>query len=490
VELARLVAIPDLNLRLRTGDLGQARPIAWVHTTELVDPAPWLEGGELLLTTGLQLRNVDQAETFVERVADAEVAAVGFGIAPVHDAVPVELLEAATRRGLPVIELPSTTPFIAVSRAVGAWWAEQQTGLFRRLISSQRSIAQGALSPDAEREVVRRLAEELGCWAVLTGGRTSVVAGSPGPDVERWLREQSQTPRSASTRRGEQSVLLHKVSGADRSAQLAVGRDTPFGSEERSLVLIAEALLSAAAVSGSRASEDLLSGLAVQLLVDGQVGACWRVAGVLYGDQLPSQWRAVAEAIGPGDGVPSTHSSSSPRLVTAVGDQRIWLVPADAATEVLEEIERRRHAGGYSEEVSPAQAQQAVEDARRALALATSHGKPRLVGPEEIKGHGPLALATEDQLRAAENVLEPLRGDRRGDTLMRSLLVWFEEGTRWDPAAARLGIHRHTLRQRLEVAFERLDRDMENPRDRLELWTSLSLLEWQKRSASNGQPPA
>ena len=27
----------------------------WVHSSELLDPTPWLSGGELLLTTGLQL---------------------------------------------------------------------------------------------------------------------------------------------------------------------------------------------------------------------------------------------------------------------------------------------------------------------------------------------------------------------------------------------------------------------------------------------------
>ena len=27
----------------------------WVHSTELTDPTPWLKGGELLLTMGIQL---------------------------------------------------------------------------------------------------------------------------------------------------------------------------------------------------------------------------------------------------------------------------------------------------------------------------------------------------------------------------------------------------------------------------------------------------
>ena len=34
---------------------GSTAPVRWVHISELADPTPWLSGGELLLTTGMQL---------------------------------------------------------------------------------------------------------------------------------------------------------------------------------------------------------------------------------------------------------------------------------------------------------------------------------------------------------------------------------------------------------------------------------------------------
>ncbi|MDQ6822701.1 MAG: PucR family transcriptional regulator ligand-binding domain-containing protein, partial [Actinomycetota bacterium] len=45
----------DLELRLHAGEGGLDLPVRWVHISELADPTPWLSGGELLLTTGLQL---------------------------------------------------------------------------------------------------------------------------------------------------------------------------------------------------------------------------------------------------------------------------------------------------------------------------------------------------------------------------------------------------------------------------------------------------
>ena len=45
----------EMGLELVAGRDAADAPIRWVHSSELVDPTPWLSGGELILTTGLQL---------------------------------------------------------------------------------------------------------------------------------------------------------------------------------------------------------------------------------------------------------------------------------------------------------------------------------------------------------------------------------------------------------------------------------------------------
>ena len=47
--------IADLEVPLLAGESGLDLPIRWVHMSELLDPTPWLSGGEVLLTTGMQL---------------------------------------------------------------------------------------------------------------------------------------------------------------------------------------------------------------------------------------------------------------------------------------------------------------------------------------------------------------------------------------------------------------------------------------------------
>ena len=63
----------------------------------------------------------------------------------------------------------------------------------------------------------------------------------------------------------------------------------------------------------------------------------------------------------------------------------------------------------------------------------------------------------------------------RGD-LVRSLATWLEHNGEGDAAAAALGIHRHTLRNRIRRAAGLLDRDLDVAAVRAELWVALRLL--------------
>ena len=62
----------------------------WVASSELEDPGPYLEGGELLLTTGMRLAPDDGpgATGYVGRLVAAGVVALGFGVGPVHAGTP------------------------------------------------------------------------------------------------------------------------------------------------------------------------------------------------------------------------------------------------------------------------------------------------------------------------------------------------------------------------------------------------------------------
>ncbi|KIF72635.1 regulatory protein, partial [Streptomyces sp. AcH 505] len=141
-------------------------PVHWVHTSEMADPYPYLLGGELLLTAGVQLTGAN-ADRYVARVVEAGAAALGFGVTPVYDTVPPFLVEACERHALPLLEVPPHTPFTSVARGVWRLMAEARHRELRRVTEAQQGLAAAAARPDPVPAVLRQLAVRLDGSAVL-----------------------------------------------------------------------------------------------------------------------------------------------------------------------------------------------------------------------------------------------------------------------------------------------------------------------------------
>ncbi len=122
----------DLDVRLLTGERSLHLPVRWVHISELLDPTPWLSGGELLLTTGMQLETTTQARDYVARLADHHLAGLGFGTGFKHAEVPGPLLEVAAEREFPVFEVSYEVPFIAITEAAFTQLVNEQYAVLRR----------------------------------------------------------------------------------------------------------------------------------------------------------------------------------------------------------------------------------------------------------------------------------------------------------------------------------------------------------------------
>ncbi|MFH8475928.1 PucR family transcriptional regulator ligand-binding domain-containing protein [Streptomyces sp. NPDC018000] len=126
VSLTWLTRRRELGLTVLAGRSALDREVVWAHSIELADPTPWLSGGELLLTTGLRLPGTPAGQrAYVARLAGAGVAAVAFGTGLSHAQVPAAVVAAAEEAGLPLLEVPLPTPFVAITKAVMERLAEQ-----------------------------------------------------------------------------------------------------------------------------------------------------------------------------------------------------------------------------------------------------------------------------------------------------------------------------------------------------------------------------
>jgi PucR family transcriptional regulator, purine catabolism regulatory protein len=142
--------VGELGLTLMTGMENARVNVRWVHSTELLDPTPWLRGGELLLTTGLQLTAAKQQREFVERLAEHEIAGVGFGTGFVHRKVPAGVLNTARKLEFPLFEVPYELPFIAVTERVFAQLLNERYEMLQRNMAGDvlAEALTGRLYPD------------------------------------------------------------------------------------------------------------------------------------------------------------------------------------------------------------------------------------------------------------------------------------------------------------------------------------------------------
>ena len=185
MTLAALLKQPTLGLTALTGADALRREISWVHASELADPTPYLDGGELLLSIGMWLdpvadRSAQRAQVaaYVDRLVDAGVVGLGFGVGLQHAEAPVGLVDAADARGLPLIQVPEHTAFVAIGRSVWEALAADQNAEMTRTSTAQQDLTRAAVAGGAS-GLIRRLAQRLDGWALLLDAGGAVQHAAP-----------------------------------------------------------------------------------------------------------------------------------------------------------------------------------------------------------------------------------------------------------------------------------------------------------------------
>ncbi|MCF2539653.1 PucR family transcriptional regulator [Streptomyces nigra] len=357
--LASLVHHSALKLTVRAGADRLDVPVRWAHVSELADPVPYMEGGELLLITALQLdaEDYEAMRRYVRRLAGAGVVGLGFAVGVNYEEIPKALVDAADEEGLPLLEVPRRTPFLAISKAVSAAIAAEQYQAVTAGFAAQRELTRQALASGPE-GLLAALASQVNGWAALYDASGAVVATAPEwagrraarltADVER-LRER---PAPASSVVGgpenEDRVELHSLgTGRRPRAALAVGTAAALGTAERYAVHSAIALLTLTTERSRslQAAEQRVGAAVLRMLLAGQPDHARAVAGGLYGGLLDAPFRVIvaeaapvsaARVVDSGTRVALTKASAAALVVAAdAGD------PLGALTEVVESAAAR-----------------------------------------------------------------------------------------------------------------------------------------------------
>lgn len=515
LTLRELLDDPGLGLALVAGRAGleDRGPVRWAHISDTPDPTPWLEGGELLLTTGLGVKDDGAAQRqLVRKLADRDCVGIGFGVGVTLAEVPADMLEEAETCRLPLFTVPLEVPFIAVTRRVARAVFDEHYATLASAVDLHRHVLQSVISGAGIEAVLAATAAHMpdaaflaydfsgtilalhaadgafqdvsdpwggggdpadGCleralWAELAqahvdrdrvtrpfrGGTVTSAVIRVGDEVEAVLAVFSRdAPR-------EHESLLIQQSLAGVSLELARGQSVREGRRGRVDELLDEA---AAGRAGRQMVARVLSRLGFASSVTYRVLCLVRPPSVrerplctLVEDVLAAHGRAAVVGRHAGE-IFAVVCAEDGQLPTAVAHATIARGWSDITI-------------GMSHEHTDLDAFPiAVREARAAAHAPSTDGAPvRDVATIGIEG----VLASVRECLGADSFVVQMLGplldhdSTESSDLVATLRAYLRHGCRPGPAADELSIHRHTLAYRLDRIKDLTGRD---PRDGTQL---------------------
>ncbi|MET3176267.1 UNVERIFIED_ORG: purine catabolism regulator [Arthrobacter sp. UYCu721] len=467
ISLATLLGVHSLHLsKAGLAETTWHEDINWVAVTELEDPQRFLSGGELVLTTGMRLRSAPEQRRFVRQVQRAGAVGIGFGTGLTHDAVPPALIAEANRWGLPIVQVPYETPFIAIGKLVAEAQAADHVAKLERLIAGHQILARALLTGGGLTQLLKHLGGMLRTEIALTQFTAHLYNSSaelpladtwasyPIPTGRRdactlWIRQPFEDSGIIGYAQNLISVELNNMV-KQRQAQRAlcgqVLEDVIHGALETSE---AQRRLAGVGLNSTRKNVVLLA-----------VSAAHHKALVSTSVPQPLE-NAVAAVVGKD-------------LVVVINDDG-GAAPALARNLSDHLAEAGIHAtigigGAYTK---PNGLRWSYFEARD----AASHGLP--VNEPERLSLTSLLLASEDVPLAdmAHESLNPLRAfdAAHGAELVATLESYLNNNGSVAAVAEALTLHRNTVRYRLAQITELTGYDPSVTADRVQLWLALAV---------------
>jgi len=198
------------------GSAGLGARVRWVHVLELADAAHLLQGGELVLTTGVALPpEPSLLARYAADLAGAGVSALAVELGRRYvGSLPSALIRAAADSGLTLIAFKREVPFVEITEAVHARIIDAQLEELRaseRLHEAFTELSVAGASPD---EIVRQAAILAGRPVILADLSHRVLACEPGSaDPARLLAGFARRSRTLSASSASGRTVYDEAAG-------------------------------------------------------------------------------------------------------------------------------------------------------------------------------------------------------------------------------------------------------------------------------------
>ncbi|MBO1266723.1 PucR family transcriptional regulator [Arthrobacter cavernae] len=448
-----------------------SRPVRWVHSSEVLDIAPLLLGGELLLSGGIALATAtdERRVDYIRELAEREVAALALETGGALPAIPASMLDAAEQLGLPLVELRSVVPFVGIMQSINSMLVSESVVQLQKADQATHAMAAELAHGGKLDQILAVLARIIDSAVTLLSPSGAPIAGALPPAAAERARGSAEAARGSviSIDVPVRGVLLARLEidvpdGADAGLARVAG--------DRAVDILGLALLQRTQpglheMAGTELMRAIISGSQPWRLQELGPAAGFQadaaVVAVVIRSRDSQQLRATVDKILHDGGLKSASYVEHAELIALVA------LPEASAQAARAEL-LAALAGLPVEQVtaaavgplasSIAQAGWSLAGARRSLELAAAAAGGAVIDAE--------ALAVE--LLAVESLAPDARADfvrrqldpvlhhdaQRQSQLLATLAVWLDSGCNTAQAARELHLERQSLHHRLQRIFE------------------------------------
>lgn len=483
ITVRELLETPHLGLCLFAGEAGLDREVTWAHVCELEDPVPWLEGGELVLTTGIAVpQDPDRQRRYIRRMAEEGVTALAVSQDLLAPPLSESMRDEADGRRFPVLEVSIEVPFVAIARTVAA---AVQGGAERRLITHVRifdTLRSATIQGLGPGELFRRLEDLSGFRLYLaTASGRPLLGGVPAPPLE---LVEAHLPREPGKPPWIPGGFVISIPMGERTAGYLFAMERPDADPAGLTAAQHIATVTMLELADRYRAREMIRREGAETLAELLAGSLDPEAArkrlLLAG--FDANRALVLLAMNGG-----VDAAALLEGWTELGVPHLLIEQRELYALVHDDPKALRASGaidGIRAGVSrPFQVEAGLAVARREALWALQRAMERDMPLVRFPGDGDDATwlpADAAVLRGlVEHVLGPVLahdGARRSE-LVRSLRVWLEQDRRTERAAGLLNIHKHTLQYRLRRVEQLTGRDLARVQDTVDVWLALRALD-------------
>lgn len=194
-------------------------PVRWVHVSEILDVGGLLSGGELVLTTGLELeKSPEESASFIRSLEAAGAAGLIVELVGQRNRSREALEKAARNASMPVIVVERRVRFVQVTEIVHRMIVAEQLERVERARDVHEAFTVLSLESADTQRVVEQAATMIGASVVLEDLSHLVLAyagqGVSTTDLlNDWERRSRTTPFPAHTARSGPELWLQAAVG-------------------------------------------------------------------------------------------------------------------------------------------------------------------------------------------------------------------------------------------------------------------------------------